>query len=95
MRPTGRGLKDPDLHHPGFTTQMRVDQMPVGGATDCGPEHYTDTQGRASLNVWAAKCQGNLQKQYSREHRHSPGWKLKLSFPRGIEPGPSGWKARP
>ena len=24
---------------PGLTTQILVDQMPVGGATDCGPEH--------------------------------------------------------
>ena len=35
----------------GLTTQMHVGQMPVGGAPDCGPEHYTDTQGRTSLNV--------------------------------------------
>ena len=26
--------------HVGLTTQMPMCQMPVGGATDCGPEHY-------------------------------------------------------
>ena len=37
---------------------MPVDKMPVRGAIVYRPEHWTDTQGRASLNVWSAQCQG-------------------------------------
>ena len=28
------------------------------GSTDYGPELYTHTQGRASLNMWLAECKG-------------------------------------
>ena len=44
--------------------------MPVGGATDCGPEHYTDTQGGGGfLNVWTAQSQNHRQRQYMAEDR--------------------------
>ena len=39
------------LQPPGLKIQMPLSQMPVGGATDCGPEHYTDKQERASLTA--------------------------------------------
>ena len=58
-----------ELTPPGITTQMCVGQMPVGRATDCGSEHQTDTQGRASLNVWSEQCQGQRQRQHRTEHR--------------------------
>ena len=47
---------------------MSVDQMPVGKA-DYGPEQYTDTQGRASLNLWPLESQGHRQRQLRAEHR--------------------------
>ena len=31
------------LTPPGLATQMPAGQMPATGATDYGPEHYTDT----------------------------------------------------
>ena len=37
--------------------------MPVGGATD--------SQGRASLNVWSVQCQGHGRRQYRTEHKRS------------------------
>ena len=51
---------------PGFTTQMPVGQMPVGGAIDCGPENWTGTQGRATLNVWSA--QDRTGKRHTQPH---------------------------
>ena len=53
----------------GLTSQMPVGQMPVGGATVSGREHQTDTQGRASLNMWSAQCQGLRRRQHRTEHR--------------------------
>ena len=45
-------------------------------STDCGPEHWTDTEGRASLNVWSAQCEGHRQRQ---GHTPSPRIKMKIS----------------
>ena len=59
---------------PGVTTQMPVRQIPVGGATDCGMEHYTDTQRRASLNVRSAQCQGHPRRQHRAEHTQNKGY---------------------
>ena len=65
--------------------------MPVGGATDFGSEHYADTQGRASLNVWSAQCHGRRQRQHrtvpSKDTHPVPEEKLKFLTPPGIEPG--------
>ena len=78
---------------PGLKSQMPVGQMSVGGATVSGPEHQTDTQGRASLNVWSAQCQGLRRRQHRREHKgHTPNPRTEIKIP-GIEPGPPGWKA--
>ena len=79
-----------NLHPQGLTSQMLVGQMPVGRATVSGPEHQRDTQGRASLNVWSAQCQGFRRRQHRSEHK---GQKLKFLIPPGIEPGRPGWKA--
>ena len=49
----------PRIIPPGFTTQKPLGQMPVGGATDCEPERYTDTQGRVSLNVGQDNVRAN------------------------------------
>ena len=55
---------------PGLTIQMPVGQMPVDGA-----EHLTDTQGRASLNVWSAQCQGLRRRQHRTElGNHIKAW---------------------
>ena len=43
--------------------------MSVGGAVVYGPEHLTDTQGLASLNVWSAQCQGLRRIQYRTEQK--------------------------
>ena len=54
---------------------MPVGQMSVGGAIVYGPKHKTDTQGRASLNVWSAQCQGLRRRQHRTKHKghtHSP-----------------------
>ena len=40
---------------------MPMAQMSLGGATDSGLEHKTDTQGRASLNLWSTQCQGQAR----------------------------------
>ena len=45
----------------GLITQMPVGQMLVG-ATDYEQEHWRRTQGRASLNLWSAKCQIHRQR---------------------------------
>ena len=67
---------------------MTVGLMPVGGATVSGPEHYTDTQGRASLNVWSAQCQVLRRREHRQKDTHPiPGQKLKSLAPPGIEPG--------
>ena len=59
-----------DLHpSPELTTQIPVGQMPVEGIIVYGPEHQTDTQARASLNVWSAQCQGLRRRQQRTEHR--------------------------
>ena len=55
--------------------------MPVGGATVSGQEHYTGTQGRASLNVWSAQCQGLLRIQHSTEHNgHAPNPRTEIKI---------------
>ena len=54
--------------------------MPVGRETDCGAEHWTNTQGRTSLNVWSAQCQGHRQRQHWREHKeHTPRVEIDIS----------------
>ena len=61
---------------------MPMGQMPVGGATVFGPEHETDTQGRASLNVWSAQCQGLCQRQHRTEHKgHTPNPRTEIKIP--------------
>ena len=60
---------------------MPVGQMPLGGATVFGPEHYTDTQGRASLNVWSDQCQGLRRKQHRTKHRHTPNPRTEIKIP--------------
>ena len=66
---------------------MPVGQMPVGGATVSGPEHYTDTQGWASLNVWSAQCQGlhkdNTGQNTDKEHTPNPRIEIKIPDPAG------------
>ena len=51
------------------TNQMPMGLTPIGGAIVYGPEHYTDTQGRASLNVWSAQCQGLRRREHRTEHK--------------------------
>ena len=58
-----------DLHPQGLTTQIPVGQMPLGGTIFHGPEHQTDTQGQASLNVWSVQCQGLRRRQHRIEHK--------------------------
>ena len=62
---------------------MPVGQMPVGGgATDCGPEHKICTQGRVSLNVLSAQCQGHRQRQHRIEHEgHTPSTRIGIKIP--------------
>ena len=56
--------------------------MPVGGATVSGPEHKTDTQGRASLNVWSAQCQGLRWRQHTTEQKgHTPNPRTEIEIP--------------
>ena len=40
-----------------------------------------DTQGRASLNVWSAQCQGHCRRQHNtnKEHTLSPMIEVKVS----------------
>ena len=59
------GLTPPGTYNP----NVPVGQMFLGGATDCGPEHYTNIQGRASLNVWSARCQGHRRRQHKTENK--------------------------
>ena len=80
-----------DLHPQGQTIQMPVGQMPVGGATVSGPEHYTGTQGRASLNVWSAQCQGLRRKQHRIEHRQRK--EIEIPDPAGLEGRDSNYHA--
>ena len=68
--PPMRGLRPTA---PGHTTQMSVGQMPVGGATDRGPEyeHVVSTMS------------GPPQRQHKTEHKghiHSPGIDIKMKF---------------
>ena len=77
---------------------MPVGQMPVGGATVFGPEHETDTQGRTSLNVWSAQCQGLRRRQHRTEqkgHAPNPRTEIKIADPAGnrTRAAPPGWKA--
>ena len=60
--------------------------MPVGGTTVSGPEHYTDKQGRASLNVWSAQFQGLCRRKHRTEykgHTPNPRTEIKISDPAG------------
>ena len=67
---------------PGLTTQIPVGQMPVGGAILYGLEHYTDTQGRASVNVWPAQCQGSRRRHHRTEHEgQKPNSRVGIKFP--------------
>ena len=62
---------------------MPVGQMTVGGAIVYGPEHWTDTQGRASLNVWLAQCQG-LRRDSTGQHTdkgHTPNPSIGIKIP--------------
>ena len=84
-----------DLHPQGLTSQMPVGQMPVGGATVSGPEHQTDTQGRASLNVWSAQCQG--RRQHRTEHKGltpNPRTEIKIPHPAGNRTRAAGLEGR-
>ena len=54
--------------------------MPVGGAIVYGPEHYTDTQGRASLNVWASAGDSTGQNT-DKGHTPNPGIGIKIPDP--------------
>ena len=51
------------------------------GSTDCGPEHQTDAERRASLNVWSAQCEVHRKRQ---GHTPSPRIKMKIADPTGI-----------
>ena len=85
-----------DSHPQGLTSQMPVSQMPV--ATVSGPEHQTDTQGRASLKYVVSTMsipppktkQGRTQ---TKDTHPIPGQKLKFMTAPGIEPRPPVWKA--
>ena len=52
-------------------------------ATVSGPERYTDRQGRASLNVWSAQCQGLHRRQHRTEHSkgHTPNPRTEIKIP--------------
>ena len=66
---------------------MPVGHLPVGGATVSGPEHLTDTQGRASMNVWSAQCQG----LHRRQHKvHTPNTRAEIKIP---DPAGNGTRA--
>ena len=69
--------------------------MPIGGATVSGTEHWTDTQRRASLNVWSAQCQGLRRRQHRIEHKgHTPNprTEIKIVDPAGNRARAAGWK---
>ena len=70
--------------------------MPVGKAADCEPDHYTDTQGRTSLNVWSAQCQGHRQRQHKTDKGHipSPKIEIKISDPDGNRTRSTGLEGR-
>ena len=65
---------------------MPVGQMPIGGATVFGPEHYTYKEGQPSLNAWASA--GDNTGQNTEDTHPIPWYKLKFMTPPGIEPGP-------
>ena len=86
------------LTSPGTTSQMPVGQLPVGGATVSGPEHQTDTQRRASLNVWSAQCQGLRRRQQRKENRQrhtsNPRTEIKILDPAGNRTRADGLEGR-
>ena len=74
-----------------------MSQIPVGGATDCGTEHCTETQWRASLNVWSTHCQCQRQRQYRTEHKgHTPNPRIeiKICHPAGNRTRTAGLEGR-
>ena len=76
---------------PGLTTQISVGQMPVGGATDYGPNT------KQIHKVGSAQCQGHRQRQHRAEHKgHTPSPKvqIKISDSAGILTGAVGFEGR-
>ena len=59
---------------------MPVGQMSVGGTTDSGPKHQTDTQGRVSLYVWSEQCQSHRQRQHTTNHGHALSSRIKIKI---------------
>ena len=65
--------------------------MPVRGATVFGPEHQTDTQGRATLICVDSTISGSppvTTQDRTQRTNPIPGQKLKFLTQLGIEPGP-------
>ena len=52
-----------DLHTSGLKNQNASGSHASRGTRNYGPEHYTDTQRWASLNLWLAECQDHRQIQ--------------------------------
>ena len=68
---------------------------PYRESTDYGPEHLTDIQGRAYLNVWSTECQVHRRKQQDRTQRtHSQPQDRKISDLPEVEPGLPGLEGR-
>ena len=88
------------LTPPRLTTQMPVGQLPVGGATVFGPEHWTDTQGRGLPECVVRTMSGppsetTQDKTQTKDTYPIPEQKLKFLTPPRIEHGPPLWKAGP
>ena len=90
-------LSSPNI---GLTTgtynQMPVVKMPLGGATNCGPQHLTNTQGCAFLHVWSTQCQAHRQKTQDRIQRThtSPRTEIKIFHPAGKRTRAAGLEGR-
>ena len=58
--------------------------MPIGGVADSRPEHWTDTQGRAFLNVWSVR-QGHHRRQYRTKHKgDTPSPRVEIKIEDGL-----------
>ena len=65
-----------------YNTNARGSDASRGSNIVYGPEHETDTQGRASLNLWSAQCQGLRRRQHRTEHKgHTPNPRIGNKIP--------------
>ena len=77
---------------------MPVGQMPAGRAIVYGPEHQTETQGRASLNVWSAQARAsagdNTGQNTDKGHTPNPRIGIKIPDPAGTRTRAAGLEGR-